>query len=180
MVLTVPIVNPKIVAERSEMLRACMLYDNHNHICLSDETIQFLCDLCQDDNETFDLETIKGYVFSFIVALDSFPRNQEKNIGAMMNSYIGSTLANYFCCNDKVMSSCIPYLAKDSSQFFVRQLLLDELAENNIYQLLKQIDNLRIRAMKNKNHLTQQKRRHIPGWENKTGPVLKPGESLIL
>ena len=181
MVLSIAITNPNIVAERSEMLRACMLYDNPEQICLSNETIQFLSNMCQDNETTLDVEKMEQYVSVFVVALERCNENDEKSIGAMMNSYIASTLAIYFCCSDKVISSCISYLAKDTSQFFKRQFIFNELVENNQDQLWKQIDNFRSTSKKNKKHFTkQQSRPRIPDWENKFGPVLKPGESLIL
>jgi hypothetical protein len=188
--VTIKLENPKRVASRSEMLRALMTYDckSPNEIRLSDKTIEYLKELSQDSKCTLTTDQMEMYVAGFISALDLCL--EEKDIGAMMDSFLSSTLATYFCCNRLVSSSCVRELKKDHKQFERRAVMLHDLSIGNIDQLTDRVRQYEsdvwmmnyeksffsgIDAHKHK------KQRPIHGWENRRlGPVLKPGDDLIL
>ena len=181
--IKIAITNQKIVAQRSDMLRAMMIYNcpTQHDICFSNDTMNLLLSLCQDGSKT--IKDMEMYVTSFIHALDLC--DKDGDIGKMMDSFVVTTLAIYFCCNEQVIDSCLSCLCKDSSQIHKRIIIYEISAQNNIDQILDLMCKYRSKISKTvktiTNHYVKQTRQIIPGWEKRTlGPVLRHGDDLIL
>ena len=185
MAVTIELQNPKIVAQRSEMLRAMLIYDStsKNELCFSEGTILFLNELCQNALGSITTEDIERYLTGFILALDLC--SEVKDIGAMLDSFFASTLATYFCCNEEVMNSCMNRIQKDHHWFRERCMPFNELVMGNIDQLMDSVttyrNSRRCTKKKNLNKSLCAKKVTIPGWEKRQlRPVLRPGDQLIL
>jgi hypothetical protein len=133
--VTIKLDNPKRVANRSEMLQALMAYDcqSPNEISLSDKTIECLNELSQDSKYSITTDQMKIYDEGFISALHLCL--DKKDIGAMMDSYLSSSLAMFFCCNGLVTNSCVRELKKDYKQFEKRAIMLHDLSIGNVNRL---------------------------------------------